>query len=178
MTQPDITAQRAELEQAVAAARGRAPRGAAPSAGSPQPRGPAARTARHQAHRRVRLGRQVKAKTEAAKLFAQLQTAENPPVAWERREQDAATKVTTAQRGLGWFMQTNVADLVKAREPDDIAINTRIIDAATEFIDAVVAKNKFEGRSRSCSCRRRASTPSPRSSTRTSSASSASSSRG
>ena len=33
---------------------------------------------------------------------------------------------------------------MKAKEPDDIAINTRIIDAATEFMDAVAAKNRFE----------------------------------
>ena len=31
----------------------------------------------------------VRPKTEASKLYAQLQTAEHPPVAWERREQDA-----------------------------------------------------------------------------------------
>jgi hypothetical protein len=62
----------------------------------------------------------------------------------QRREQDAATKVTTAQRGFSWFLQANVTELVKAREPDDVAINTRIIDAATEFIEAVATKNNFE----------------------------------
>ena len=33
---------------------------------------------------------------------------------------------------------------MKAKEPDDIAINQRIIDAATEFMDAVTGKNRFE----------------------------------
>ena len=69
------------------------------------------------------------------------QAAKNPAVPWSA--DDAAGRVTTAQRALNWFISGNVAELVKAREPEDTAINQRIIDAATEFCDAVVAKNRF-----------------------------------
>jgi hypothetical protein len=159
MTQPDITAQRAELEQAVAAAEAEL------------------RDVRHQtqeAHNRVAQLREqlatrttdefaadgsVKPKTEAAKLYAQLQTAEHPPVPWERREQDAATKVSTAQRGLNWFIGANVADLVKAREPDDVAINTRILDAPPSSVRRWGTRTGSRARSRSCSRRPEASTP-------------------
>lgn len=144
MTEPDITARRAELEAAVAEAE------AEHREVQHQARAARDRVAQLREQLATRPSEEfgvdgsVKAKTVAAKLFAQLQAAERPPVAWERREQDAAGRVSAAQRALNLFISGNVAELVKARESEDTANNQRIIAAATEFMDAVTAKNRFE----------------------------------
>jgi hypothetical protein len=140
----NASARRAELEEAVAAAK------AEQREVSQQAQ---------EAHRRVAQLReqlaarpideyaddgQAKPKTTAAKLYRDLQAAENPPVPWPRRAQDAAAKVTQAKRAVDDFTAGNIVELVKELEPEAHGIDSEIVATINRLDELIVSRTRFE----------------------------------
>ena len=143
MSDQDATARRAELEDAVAAA----------EEDQRQIRGLARGAGERVAQLREQLaGRPTaefgddgaaKPKSQAAVLHRELQTAEHPPVAWSRREQDAANRVAAARRAVEHFTASNIEGLVLDLKPGRDAEDQRIIDTIEQLDAMLVDRLKF-----------------------------------
>ena len=85
----------------------------------------------------------TRAKTEAAKLHRDLKAAENPPLSWQRREQDAADKVATARRAVERFTADHADQLILDLKPGRDADDQLIIDKLNELDAMLKDRIKF-----------------------------------
>jgi hypothetical protein len=83
------------------------------------------------------------AKTEAAKLAAELAGFKHPPVSWQQRTAAASNRVATAKRAVVRHRARHGEQLIMDREHEAIAIRDALLTKVEDLKDAARAYSRF-----------------------------------